>query len=209
MAKVRVAIAGTEFIPCLGKGPFSDIWIHEELYRILQRLGYVVTKLDQDAHLDLNVPVQPVSAPAEVLESAPVAEPAATEAQPEPVAPVAEVTEQPAPVAEPVAPVAEVAEQSAPVAEVTEPVAEQPAPVAEPAVVEQPVVEEMSAAEVAEEESSEEAQPVEVTLTAEEEEALKTTATKKEIQEILTAHGVKYKYNDTIEQLLAYVGLTR
>lgn len=192
MAKVRVAIAGTEFIPCLGKGPFSDIWIHEELYRILQRLGYVVTKLDQDAHLDLNVPVQPVSAPAEVLESAPVAEPAVTEAQPEPVAPVAEVAEQPAPVAE-----------------VTEPVAEQPAPVAEPAVVEQPVVEEMSAAEVAEEESSEEAQPVEVTLTAEEEEALKTTATKKEIQEILTAHGVKYKYNDTIEQLLAYVGLTR
>ena len=192
MAKVRVAIAGTEFIPCLGKGPFSDIWIHEELYRILQRLGYVVTKLDQDAHLDLNVPVQPVSAPAEVLESAPVAEPAATEAQPEPVAPVAEV-----------------AEQSAPVAEVTEPVAEQPAPVAEPVVAEQPVVEEMSAAEVAEEESSEEAQPVEVTLTAEEEEALKTTATKKEIQEILTAHGVKYKYNDTIEQLLAYVGLAR
>ena len=207
MAKVRVAIAGTEFIPCLGKGPFSDIWIHEELYRILQRLGYVVTKLDQDAHLDLNVPVQPVSAPAEVLESAPVAEPAVTEAQPEPVAPVAEVAEQPAPVAEPVA--APVTEQPAPVAEVTEPVAEQPAPVAEPAVVEQPVVEEMSAAEVAEEESSEEAQPVEVTLTAEEEEALKTTATKKEIQEILTAHGVKYKYNDTIEQLLAYVGLTR
>ena len=200
MAKVRVAIAGTEFIPCLGKGPFSDIWIHEELYRILQRLGYVVTKLDQDAHLDLNVPVQPVSAPAEVLESAPVAEPAVTEAQPEPVAPVAEVTE---PVAAPVT------EQPAPVAEVTEPVAEQPAPVAEPAVVEQPVVEEMSAAEVAEEESSEEAQPVEVTLTAEEEEALKTTATKKEIQEILTAHDVKYKYNDTIEQLLAYVGLTR
>lgn len=197
MAKVRVAIAGTEFIPCLGKGPFSDIWIHEELYRILQRLGYVVTKLDQDAHLDLNVPVQPVSAPAEVLETAPVAEPAVTEAQPEPVAPVAE------PVAAPVT------EQPAPVAEVTEPVAEQPAPVAEPAVVEQPVVEEMSAAEVAEEESSEEARPVEVTLTAEEEEALKTTATKKEIQEILTAHGVKYKYNDTIEQLLAYVGLTR
>ena len=191
MAKVRVAIAGTEFIPCLGKGPFSDIWIHEELYRILQRLGYVVTKLDQDAHLDLNVPVQPVSAPAEVLETAPVAEPTA-EVQPEPVAPVAEVTEQPAPAAE-----------------VTEPVAEQPAPVAEPAVAEQPVVEEMSAAEVAEEDSSEEAQPVEVTLTAEEEEALKTTATKKEIQEILTAHGVKYKYNDTIEQLLAYVGLTR
>ena len=183
MAKVRVAIAGTEFIPCLGKGPFSDIWIHEELYRILQRLGYVVTKLDQDAHLDLNVPVQPVSAPAEVLETAPVAEPT-VEAQPEPVAPVAEVTEQPAPVAEPVA--------------------ETPAP-----VVEQPVVEEIPAAEVAEEESSEEAQPVEVTLTAEEEEALKTTATKKEIQEILTAHGVKYKYNDTIEQLLAYVGLTR
>lgn len=183
MAKVRVAIAGTEFIPCLGKGPFSDIWIHEELYRILQRLGYVVTKLDQDAHLDLNVPVQPVSAPAEVLEKAPVAEPA-VEAQPEPIAPVAEVTEQPAPVAEPVA--------------------ETPAPVAE-----QPVVEEIPAAEVAEEESSEEAQPVEVTLTAEEEEALKTTATKKEIQEILTAHGVKYKYNDTIEQLLAYVGLTR
>lgn len=179
MAKVRVAIAGTEFIPCLGKGPFSDIWIHEELYRILQRLGYVVTKLDQDAHLDLNVPVQLVSAPAEVLETAPVAEPA-VEAQPEPVAPVAEVTEQPAPVAE------------------------TPAPVAE-----QPVVEEIPAAEVAEEESSEEAQPVEVTLTAEEEEALKTTATKKEIQEILTAHGVKYKYNDTIEQLLAYVGLTR
>ena len=207
MAKVRVAIAGTEFIPCLGKGPFSDIWIHEELYRILQRLGYVVTKLDQDAHLDLNVPVQPVSAPAEVLESAPVAEPAVTEAQPEPVAPVAEVAEQPAPVAEPVA--VPVTEQPAPVAEVTEPVAEQPAPVAEPAVVEQPVVEEMSAAEVAEEEPSEEAQPVEVTLTAEEEEALKTTATKKEIQEILTAHGVKYKYNDTIEQLLAYVGLTR
>ena len=193
MAKVRVAIAGTEFIPCLGKGPFSDIWIHEELYRILQRLGYVVTKLDQDAHLDLNVPVQPVSAPAEVLETAPVAEPA-VEAQPEPVAPVAEVTEQPAPVAE-------VTEQPAPVAE---PVAETPAP-----VVEQPVVEEIPAAEVAEEESSEEAQPVEVTLTAEEEEALKTTATKKEIQEILTAHGVKYKYNDTIEQLLAYVGLTR
>ena len=207
MAKVRVAIAGTEFIPCLGKGPFSDIWIHEELYRILQRLGYVVTKLDQDAHLDLNVPVQPVSAPAEVLESAPVAEPAVTEAQPEPVAPAAEVAEQPAPVAEPVA--VPVTEQPAPVAEVTEPVAEQPAPVAEPAVVEQPVVEEMSAVEVAEEESSEEAQPVEVTLTAEEEEALKTTATKKEIQEILTAHGVKYKYNDTIEQLLAYVGLTR
>lgn len=180
MAKVRVAIAGTEFIPCLGKGPFSDIWIHEELYRILQRLGYVVTKLDQDAHLDLNVPVQPVSAPAEVLETAPVAEPA-VEAQPEPVAPVAaEVTEQPAPVAEPVA--------------------ETPAPVAE-----QPVVEEIPAAEVVEED----AQPVEVTLTAEEEEALKTTATKKEIQEILTAHGVKYKYNDTIEQLLAYVGLTR
>lgn len=192
MAKVRVAIAGTEFIPCLGKGPFSDIWIHEELYRILQRLGYVVTKLDQDAHLDLNVPVQPVSAPAEVLETAPVTEPT-VEAQPEPVAPVAEVAEQPAPVAEPVA----------------APVTEQPAPVAEPAVAEQPVVEEMSAAEVAEEESSEEAQPVEVTLTAEEEEALKTTATKKEIQEILTAHGVKYKYNDTIEQLLAYVGLTR
>lgn len=188
MAKVRVAIAGTEFIPCLGKGPFSDIWIHEELYRILQRLGYVVTKLDQDAHLDLNVPVQPVSAPAEVLETAPVAEPK-VEAQPEPV------TEQPAPVA------AEVTEQPAPVAE---PVAETPAPVAE-----QPVVEEIPAAEVAEEESSEEAQPVEVTLTAEEEEALKTTATKKEIQEILTAHGVKYKYNDTIEQLLAYVGLTR
>ena len=177
MAKVRVAIAGTEFIPCLGKGPFSDIWIHEELYRILQRLGYVVTKLDQDSHLDLNVPVQPVSAPAEVLETAPVAEPAVAEAQPEPAAPVAEVTE---------------------------PVAETPAPVAE-----QPVVEEIPAAEVAEEESSEEAQPVEVTLTAEEEEALKTTATKKEIQEILTAHGVKYKYNDTIEQLLAYVGLTR
>lgn len=198
MAKVRVAIAGTEFIPCLGKGPFSDIWIHEELYRILQRLGYVVTKLDQDTHLDLNVPVQPVSAPAEVLESAPVAEPAVAEAQPEPVAPVAEVTEQPAPV-EPVA--APVIEQPTPVAE---PVTETPAPVAE-----QPVVEEMSAAEVAEEESSEEAQPVEVTLTAEEEEALKTTATKKEIQEILTAHGVKYKYNDTIEQLLAYVGLTR
>lgn len=184
MAKIRVAIAGTEFIPCLGKGPFSDIWIHEELYRILQRLGYVVTKLDQDAHLDLNVPVQPVSAPAEVLETAPVAEPA-VEAQPEPAAaPVAEVTEQPAPVAEPVA--------------------ETPAPVAE-----QPVVEEIPAAEVAEEDSSEDAQPVEVTLTAEEEEALKTTATKKEIQEILTAHGVKYKYNDTIEQLLAYVGLTR
>ena len=183
MAKVRVAIAGTEFIPCLGKGPFSDIWIHEELYRILQRLGYVVTKLDQDAHLDLNVPVQPVSAPAEVLETAPVSEPA-VEAQPEPVAPVAEVTEQPTPVAEPVT--------------------ETPAPVAE-----QPVVEEIPAVEVAEEESSEEAQPVEVTLTAEEEEALKTTATKKEIQEILTAHGVKYKYNDTIEQLLAYVGLTR
>lgn len=183
MAKVRVAIGGTEFIPCLGKGPFSDIWITEELYRILQRLGYVVTKLDQDTHLDLNVPVQPVSAPAEVLETAPVAEPA-VEAQPEPVAPVAEVAEQPAPVAEPVA--------------------ETPAPVAE-----QPVVEEMPAAEVAEEDSSEDAQPVEVTLTAEEEEALKTTATKKEIQEILTAHGVKYKYNDTIEQLLAYVGLTR
>lgn len=192
MAKVRVAIGGTEFIPCLGKGPFSDIWIHEELYRILQRLGYVVTKLDQDTHLDLNVPVQPVSAPTEVLETVPVAEPAVTEAQPEPVAPVAEVAEQPAPVAE-----------------VTEPVSEQPAPVAEPVAAEQPVVEEMSAAEVAEEESSEEAQPVEVTLTAEEEEALKTTATKKEIQEILTAHGVKYKYNDTIEQLLAYVGLTR
>lgn len=191
MAKVRVAIAGTEFIPCLGKGPFSDIWIHEELYRILQRLGYVVTKLDQDSRLDLNVPVQPVSTPAEVLETAPVAEPAVAE-QPEPVAPVTEVTEQPAPAAE-----------------VTEPVAEQPAPAAEPAVAEQPVVEEMSAAEVAEEETSEEAQPVEVTLTAEEEEALKTTATKKEIQEILTAHGVKYKYNDTIEQLLAYVGLTR
>lgn len=181
MAKVRVAIGGTEFIPCLGKGPFSDIWITEELYRILQRLGYVVTKLDQDSRLDLNVPVQPVSAPAEVLETAPVAEPV-LEAQPEPVAPAAEVTE---------------------------PVAEQPAPVAEPAVAEQPVVEEIPAAEVAEEESSEDAQPVEVTLTAEEEEALKTTATKKEIQEILTAHGVKYKYSDTIEQLLAYVGLTR
>ena len=185
MAKVRVAIGGTEFIPCLGKGPFSDIWIHEELYRILQRLGYVVTKLDQDTHLDLNVPVQPVSAPVEVLETAPVAEHEVA-AQPEPVTPVAEpvaapVTEQPAPVAEPVA-----------------------AP-----VTEQPVVEEIPAAEAAEEESSEEAQPVEVTLTAEEEEALKTTATKKEIQEILTAHGVKYKYNDTIEQLLAYVGLTR
>ena len=142
-----------------------------------------MTKLDQDSRLDLNVLVQPVSAPAEVLETAPVAEPA-VEAQPEPVAPAAEVTEQPAPVAEPVA--------------------ETPAPVAE-----QPVAEEMPVAEVAEEESSEEAQPVEVTLTAEEEEALKTTATKKEIQEILTAHGVKYKYNDTIEQLLAYVGLTR
>lgn len=193
MAKVRVAIGGTEFIPCLGKGPFSDIWIHEELYRILQRLGYVVTKLDQDTHLDLNVPVQPVSAPAKVLETAPVAEPAVVETQPEPVAPVAEVTEQPAPVTEPVA----------------VPATEQPAPVAEPAVVEQPVVEETTVNEVAEEEPSEEAQPVEVTLTAEEEEALKTTATKKEIQEILTAHGVKYKYNDTIEQLLAYVGLAR
>lgn len=190
MAKVRVAIGGTEFIPCLGKGPFSDIWITEELYRILQRLGYVVTKLDQDSRLDLNVPVQPVSAPAEVLETAPVAEPA-VEAQPEPVAPVAEVTEP-------------ISETPAPVTEVTEPVAETPAP-----VTEQPVVEEIPAAEVAEEESSEEAQPVEVTLTTEEEEALKTTATKKEIQEILTAHGVKYKYNDTIEQLLAYVGLTR
>ena len=66
-------------------------------------------------------------------------------------------------------------------------------------------MEETPVAEVAEEE----AQPVEVTLTPEEEEALKTTATKKEIQEILTAHGVKYKYNDTIEQLLAYVGLAR
>ena len=195
MAKVRVAIAGTEFIPCLGKGPFSDIWIHEELYRILQRLGYVVTKLDQDAHLDLNVPVQPVSAPAEVLETAPVAEPA-VEAQPEPAAP-AEVLET--------APVAEVSEQPAPVAEPA--VEAQPEPIAP--VAEQPVVEEIPAAEVAEEESSEEAQLVEVTLTAEEEEALKTTATKKEIQEILTAHGVKYKYNDTIEQLLAYVGLTR
>lgn len=189
MAKVRVAIGGTEFIPCLGKGPFSDIWIHEELYRILQRLGYVVTKLDQDTHLDLNVPVQPVSAPAEVLETAPVAEHEVA-SQPEPAAPVAEPI-----------PVAEVTEQAAPA---VEPVAETPAPVAE-----QPVVEEIPAAEVVEEEPSEEAQPVEVTLTAEEEEALKTTATKKEIQEILTAHGVKYKYNDTIEQLLAYVGLTR
>lgn len=47
MAKVRVNIYDKAYVPTLGRGPFMDKFIHEELFRSLKRLGYVVEKVDE------------------------------------------------------------------------------------------------------------------------------------------------------------------
>ena len=47
MAKVRVNIYDKAYVPSLGRGPFMDKFIHEELFRSLKRLGYVVEKVDE------------------------------------------------------------------------------------------------------------------------------------------------------------------
>lgn len=47
MAKVRVNIYDKAYVPSLGRGPFMDKFIHEELFRSLKRLGYVIEKVDE------------------------------------------------------------------------------------------------------------------------------------------------------------------
>ncbi len=48
MAKIRVNIYDKAYVPSLGRGPFMNKFIHEELFRSLKRLGYVVEKADEN-----------------------------------------------------------------------------------------------------------------------------------------------------------------
>ncbi len=47
MSKIRVNIYDKAYVPSLGRGPFMNKLIHEELFRSLKRLGYVVEKVDE------------------------------------------------------------------------------------------------------------------------------------------------------------------
>lgn len=47
MAKIRVNIYDKAYVPSLGRGPFMNKLIHEELFRSLKRLGYVVENVDE------------------------------------------------------------------------------------------------------------------------------------------------------------------
>ena len=46
MAKVTVNIYDEAYIPSLGKGPFKNKIINEELFRALKRLGYLIETID-------------------------------------------------------------------------------------------------------------------------------------------------------------------
>lgn len=46
MAKVTVNIYDEAYIPSLGKGPFKNKIINEELFRALKRLGYLIETTD-------------------------------------------------------------------------------------------------------------------------------------------------------------------
>lgn len=47
MAKIRANIYDKAYVPSLGRGPFTNKVIHEELFRSLKRLGYVVENADE------------------------------------------------------------------------------------------------------------------------------------------------------------------
>ncbi len=47
MAKIRANIYDKAYVPSLGRGPFMSKVIHEELFRSLKRLGYVVENADE------------------------------------------------------------------------------------------------------------------------------------------------------------------
>ena len=48
MAKIRANIYDKAYVPSLGRGPFMNKVIHEELFRSLKRLGYVVEDADAE-----------------------------------------------------------------------------------------------------------------------------------------------------------------
>ena len=45
--KIKVNIYDNAFVPTLGRGPFTEKFIDEELYRSLKRLGYLVEKINE------------------------------------------------------------------------------------------------------------------------------------------------------------------
>ena len=53
MAKIRANIYDKAYVPSLGRGPFTNKVIHEELFRSLKRLGYVVENVDAHVSNDL------------------------------------------------------------------------------------------------------------------------------------------------------------
>ena len=207
--KIKVNIYDHDFVPALGRGPFFDKVINEELYRSLRRLGYQVEEVNEAAGsaklvLDATDPV------AEEVPAEPVVESPAPEVQDTPVAEVQEQT----PAAEP-----EV-ESPAPEAP-AEPVAEdQPAPAEE---TQSAATEEAHADEVTNEdgdlvETEDEGEDVEEApvvdakeiFTEEEITFLKGKARSNEIKELLTSKGVEIpEDHDTIKEMLALVGLKR
>ena len=48
MAKIRANIYDKAYVPSLGRGPFMNKVIHEELFRSLKRLGYLVENADEE-----------------------------------------------------------------------------------------------------------------------------------------------------------------
>lgn len=193
--KIKVNIYDHDFVPALGRGPFFDKVINEELYRSLRRLGYQVEEVNEAAG----------SAKLVLDATDPIAEEAPAEPVVESPAPEAEVVESPAPEA----PAEEVAEPQPATTEEVKPEAttEEAAPAEEVTNENGDLVETEDEGEDVEEAPVVDAKDI---FTEEEISFLKGKARSNEIKDLLTSKGVEIpEDHDTIKEMLALVGLKR
>ena len=198
--KIKVNILEPAFVPTLGRGPFHDKLISEELYRSLKRLGYLIEEVQEPLAGKLVLdPGDQGSAPAtseetyqETSYEAPT-EPAPEE-QPQEGTPSEPAEEEPLALDE------------------EEPQSEETSP-AEPEAEQSPAApEEAKSEDAPQEEAPEAAQPVDAAKLFTEEEItfLKGKARSGEIKDLLTSKGIEIPEDKTtIADMLALVGLER
>ena len=185
MAKIRANIYDKAYVPSLGRGPFTNKVIHEELFRSLKRLGYVVENADE-AVSDSLIFGPPVSVGDDGVQTPTPETPKEDE---EETAKEEEVTESP-----------KVEENEAGKEEETEAGKEE----------ETESTEEEAVAETQADVEAKKAVENKVELTDEEVKFLTGNARRQEIIDLLTEKGVHIENeNATIAELLNLVGLTR
>jgi len=176
--KVKVNILDKKIIPTLGKGPFRNIEITEELARSLGRLNFHVEYIKPD---DRRISFR--SAPTEEVAEVVAVEPEQEETEVESEEVVEDNDE-----------------------ESEDDVVIEEAQSDEEDVESEEEETEVESEEVVEEDEATEEEDEEIVLEDKEVTFLKS-AKKEEIRTFLKDKGVQFKYSDNVSQLLAYVGL--